>query len=244
MGCRSGDIAHPRIMTPEVSRGAYCKISYSVADRTRWRSEHSCLAKGQLHAYRYSSVSVSAYSNLASIKAHQIQGASDSRIAFSAAITQPQCNAPQRNDSLSITITNLEHDRSYQLQSKYLSLTPHLPCIKIVQDQDLPHARSRWSFQASPLPPNCPRQSPPRLRPLPRAQQSTSLFASPSSTSSASSSSAPTEPFWMSSQSSAAEPKISSTGPSIISPSSSASTSSISPASPPIGIPANPATPR
>ena len=42
MGCRSGDIAHPRIMTPEVSRGAYCKISYSVADRTRWQSQHSC----------------------------------------------------------------------------------------------------------------------------------------------------------------------------------------------------------
>ena len=125
------------------------------------------------------------------------QNASDSRIAFQLVLTQPQCHAPQRHDSLSIMITNLEYDRSYQLQSKYLSLTPHPRSIKIVQNPDLPHARSHWSFQVSPLPASCPRPSPLRLRPLTGAPQSASLSASPSSTSSASSSSEPTEPFWV-----------------------------------------------
>ena len=92
MGCRSGDITHPRIMTPEVSRGAYWEIRYSVADRTRWQSHHSCLVKGHLHAYRYSSVSVSAYGNLASIKAHQIR---ESRFSCLYPATMP---TTQRHD--------------------------------------------------------------------------------------------------------------------------------------------------
>jgi len=130
----------------------------------------------------YSSVSVSALA--------MIWGASDSRIALSAVLTQRHATRP------SVTIASALRSRtSSTTPSKYLSLTPHPPCIKIVQDQDLPQARSPWSSRASPLRPNCARLTPPRLRALPGAQQSASLFASLSSTSSASSSSAPTEPF-------------------------------------------------